>query len=276
VKLIHPEALSSSDPGAAQRALGRFEREAQATAMLRSPHSVELFDYGIAANGTFYYVMELLDGIDLQSLVDDHGPQPPARVAAILRQSCHSLYEAHERGLLHRDIKPSNLFLCRYGMDVDFVKVLDFGLVKTSSAEEPGDAKLTMEKRVVGTPAFMAPEAVVGGEDLDARSDVYGLGCVAYWLLTGRLVFEQVSPTDMMRAHLKDDPIPITTHCPNVPEALERIVLQCLAKSADERPATARELDHMLGELNLDTQWTMERAERWWEEWECGMERRRS
>jgi serine/threonine protein kinase len=135
VKLIHPDLLGAKDEAGAANVLRRFEREAQATASLRSPHTIELYDFGISRDGTFYYVMELLDGIDLQRLVEQHGPQPAERVVALLKQACHSLYEAHQAGMIHRDIKPANLFVCRYGADLDFVKVLDFGIVKRAQPE---------------------------------------------------------------------------------------------------------------------------------------------
>jgi serine/threonine-protein kinase len=198
--------------------------------------------------------------------------QPAGRVVHILHQACHSLYEAHERGLLHRDIKPSNIFLCHYGMDPDFVKVLDFGLAKARSGATAAtqEVRLTAERRVTGTPTFMAPETVLGGQDADARLDLYALGCIGYWLLSGRLVFERVSPEATMRAHLNEPPTPIAELRPDVPASLAEPIMACLAKEPAARPATAEELDHLLRASGLAALWTTDRAESWWEEWECG------
>ncbi|UCD24489.1 MAG: serine/threonine protein kinase, partial [Gemmatimonadota bacterium] len=176
VKLIHPELLGAVDAEATNIILKRFEREAQATAALRSPHTVELYDFGIARDGTFYYVMEMLDGLDLQSLVFDYGIQPPERVVKILRQACHSLHEAHRGGLIHRDIKPANIFICRYGVDLDFAKVLDFGIVKQVEIDGKQDSQLTQVGAISGTPAFMAPEMALGEGEVDGRADIYALG----------------------------------------------------------------------------------------------------
>ncbi|NUO51130.1 MAG: serine/threonine protein kinase, partial [Polyangiaceae bacterium] len=185
IKLIRP-----NEGRASTHELKRFEREAQATATLRSPHTIQLYDFGVAEGGTFYYVMELLDGVDLDRLVRETGPMPAARVIHVMRQVCKSLNEAHSLGLVHRDVKPANIFLCRYAEEQDFVKVLDFGLVKSvDKGETKAEPGMTNANAVLGTPTYMAPEMVLGGT-VDARADIYALGCVAYWLLTGRLVFE--------------------------------------------------------------------------------------
>ena len=187
IKLIRPVARRRrSGGGVSEEAIRRFEREAQVIARLRSPHTVELFDFGVADDGAFYYVMELLDGLDADTLVRRFGPTPAERAIYLLRQVCHSLSEAESCGLVHRDIKPANIFLCRYGEEYDFVKVLDFGIVKAArEAAEAGPAR-TRENAVQGTPAFIAPEQALGTE-LDGRADIYATGCVAYWLLTGQL-----------------------------------------------------------------------------------------
>ena len=201
VKLIMPSALGAKDEAAAQVTLRRFEREAQTTASLRSPHTIELYDFGVSRDGTFYYVMELLDGLDLQTLVAKHGPQPPERVVFLLRQACHSLYEAHKAGLVHRDIKPANIFMCRYGTDLDFVKVLDFGIVKREQMAGKEEAQLTAVGMISGTPAYLAPEMALAEGPTDGRADLYALGCVGYWLLTGQLVFDKANAMAMVVAH---------------------------------------------------------------------------
>jgi len=197
IKLIRPEALGDTNVEDRKTVLGRFEREAQATASLRSPHTIELYDFGVSDTGTFYYVMELLDGFDAAALVEKFGPLPAGRAVHILLQMCDSLGEAHAAGLVHRDIKPPNIYVCRYGRAVDFVKVLDFGLVKPRDTSAESE-QLTADHVVSGSPAFMAPEQVLGDKALDARSDLYATGCVAYWLLTGKYVFEATKPIQIM------------------------------------------------------------------------------
>jgi serine/threonine-protein kinase len=264
VKLILPDRVGAKDEAGVMTALRRFEREAQATASLRSPHTIELFDFGISREGSFYYVMEMLDGVDLQSLVDKHGPQPPERVVALLRQACHSLYEAHLAGMIHRDIKPANLFVCRYGADLDFVKVLDFGIVKREQVEQP-DAQLTAVGMVTGTPAYIAPEMALGEGPVDGRADLYSLACVGYWLLTGRLVFDKSSAMAMVVAHSSEMPVPVSHRTEiEVPEGLERVLMQCLAKDPTDRPQDARELSRLLDELGLEHAWSDERRTDWW------------
>lgn len=261
IKLIQPDMLSRSS-GNAPLIRRRFEQEAKATASLRSPHTVELYDFGVTKDGVFYYVMELLDGIDLETLVKRFGPLPPARVMSILRQVCRSLADAHRHGLIHRDIKPTNIFLCRMGNEYDFVKVLDFGLVKVLDETE---SKLTVEGTTTGTPAYMAPELALGGSSVDGRTDLYGLGCVAYWLTTGTLVFEEKSPTAMMLAHLQKVPDPPSKRSEfKVPACLDRAIMMCLAKEPAERPAGAEVLARTLESCDEASSWTPENAERWW------------
>ena len=202
VKLIPSDSLALQGGESTSVLLERFWREAQTTATLRSPHTVNVYDFGISSDRTFYYVMELLEGLDFRTLVEKHGPQPPERVVYLLRQACHSFHEAHLANFTHRDIKPGNLFLCRYGADVDFVKVLDFGLVKIPRPDVSMDTQLTQQGTLSGTPAFMAPEMILTDRQVDGRVDLYALGCVAYWLLTGELVFEATSTMERGRPKL--------------------------------------------------------------------------
>ena len=263
VKLIRAEAMGSDDPQSIRHTQKRFEREAQVTASLHSPHTVELYDFGRTQDGTFYYVMELLDGIDLQTLVERFGPLPAERVVHILRQACDSLSDAHHVGLVHRDVKPANLFVCRRGLHVDFVKVLDFGLVKTTRMDA-GDSLRTAANIVSGTPAYLPPE-VAQGTTLDGRADLYSLGCVAYWLLTGHTVFDGQGAMQQALQHVQEQPTrPSKRTELAIPESLESIVMQCLAKDPSQRPATAAQLDTLLERTGLALAWTADRAERWW------------
>jgi serine/threonine protein kinase len=274
----------------------RFRREAQALASMRSRHTIELFDYGVSADGVFFYVMELLDGVDLDTLVAEHGPQPSARVIAILAQAAASLAEAHERSLLHRDVKPANLFLCRAADELDVVKVLDFGLVNpfrkdrrnaaADVAPELGSvaklltaehvdgtaatvaARLTQGGTVLGTPGFMSPEQAVGAEEIDARTDVYALGCVAWWLLTGKFVFDLHDVNQMLVAHVIR-PVPeLRPLVPGwLPPELEALVLRCLAKAPGDRPDTARVVLNELRAIPVPAEEAWDDAKKiaWWE-----------
>jgi len=265
IKLIRNPVQGDIRTGVSEEAIRRFEREAQATASLCSPHTVSVFDFGVSQDGAFYYVMELLDGLDANTMIRRFGPMPAERVVHLLRQVCHSLSEAETLGLVHRDIKPANIFVCRYGEDVDFVKVLDFGLVKALSVPSDQGPALTLENVLHGTPAFMAPEQALGEADLDGRVDIYATGCVAYWLLTGQLVFDAPSPTALLVHHAHTPPSPPSsrTEMP-IPEALDRLVLSCLEKDPARRPQSARELSRRLAEsVELD-RWTEEHARRWW------------
>jgi serine/threonine-protein kinase len=265
IKLIRPSPGEPPDSAATADMIRRFEREAQVTASLKSPHTVELFDFGIGDDGAFYYVMELLDGLDTEMLVRRDGPVPPERVIHILRQVCHSLSEAESRGLVHRDIKPANIFLCRYGEDFDFVKVLDFGIVK--AARDTADASLTLTVGNVlqGTPAFIAPEQALGASDVDGRADIYATGCVAYWLLTGQLVFSADTPLAFIMLHAHTPPAAPSTRTElPIPAALDALILSCLAKDPAHRPQTAKELSDRLASIELPTAWTQERAREWW------------
>jgi tRNA A-37 threonylcarbamoyl transferase component Bud32 len=264
IKLIRAESLFDGDATSPKLALQRFRREAEAAASLRSPHTIQLYDFGVTAEGQFYLVMELLDGIDLESLVRRFGPQPPRRVVHLLRQACHSLAEAHAAGLVHRDIKPANLHLCRLGLEYDFVKVLDFGLVKHDTRSASAQTLLSGPGVTSGTPAYMAPE-LVSGEPIDGRLDLYALGCAGYFLLTGELVFEADSALRMIGQHLRAAPIPPSIRSGRaVPEALERLILACLAKEPGDRPASAADLAHGLAAVDL-LPWSPEEAQAWWD-----------
>jgi eukaryotic-like serine/threonine-protein kinase len=264
IKLIR-RAEADARAGVSDEAARRFEREAQVIARLRSPHTVELFDFGRSEEGAFYYVMELLDGLDADSLVRRFGPIPPERAVYLLRQVCHSLSEAQSCGLVHRDIKPANIFLCRYGEEYDFVKVLDFGIVGSARNAADPTAVHTQEHAVRGTPAFIAPEQAMGGE-VDGRADIYATGCVAYWLLTGQLVFTGETPMALLMHHARTTPAAPSTRTDRpISRALDDLVLACLAKDPAERPQTARELSFRLAELDGRSLWTQDRASNWWE-----------
>ena len=234
IKLIRPELLGEKSREAATE---RFRLEARTIARLSSPNTVRLYDFGVSETGSFYFVMELLSGMDLASLVHRFGPLPPERVVSILRQACRSLGEAHAAGLLHRDIKPQNMFLCRLGLDFDVVKVLDFGLVKSL---DEGATQLTAAGTLTGTPGYMPPERVLGAT-ADERSDLYSLGCVAYWMLTGQPVFSG-EPMAVLMHHARTAPKPPTavSEAP-IPAYLEEIVLACLEKAPEKRPSSALE-----------------------------------
>jgi serine/threonine-protein kinase len=262
IKLIHPQVLATKDRRSAGLAVARFKREADAAAKLRSPHTVELYDFGETEDGTLYFVMELLEGMDLESLVQKEGPLPQQRVIHILHQVCDSLEEAHASGLVHRDIKPANLHVGRVGLKHDFVKVLDFGLVK-SVTPAGEDSMATAAGLTPGTPAYLAPEMALG-EPCDGRADLYALGCVAYYLLTGSLVFEASNGLQMITKHIQETPVAPSqrTELEVAPE-LDRVVLACLAKKPADRPQSATELDRMLAEIEIEP-WSEEAATRWW------------
>jgi serine/threonine protein kinase len=248
IKLIRPDA----SPAAAAEQILRFRREAEALSQLRCRSTIAIFDYGVAADGTFFYVMELLDGLDFESLVTRYGPVSPGRAVHLLVQVCASLAEAHDRGLIHRDVKPANLFLCRAADEVDIVKVLDFGLVRSLRASSGqhrathdqgslGEPLTGYQQGILGTPGFMAPEQVLG-RSMDGRADLYALGCVAFWLLTGRLLFDDPDHARRSAACLADVADLRERLGPGVPEALFQVVKACLARRRSERPGSARAL----------------------------------
>jgi serine/threonine protein kinase len=265
VKLIKARELGSSTGREPESRLRRFEREARATAGLKSPHTVELYDFGITDDGTLYYVMELLNGMDLDQLVEKFGPMPPERAIHLLLQVCAALDDAHENGVIHRDIKPANLVVSRIGADWDFVKVLDFGLVKLGGTRKDTESlRLSADANVSGTPGFIAPEVVLG-TTTDHRVDIYALGCVAYWLLTGELVFEGPGAIKVMFDHVHTAPSPPSLRAPAaIPPELDGLILECLEKEPDKRPATARALQTRLAAIAVTAPWTLERAEQWW------------
>jgi serine/threonine-protein kinase len=268
IKIIRPEVLHGGSADNARVVMERFRREAEASALLRSPHTISLYDFGVAQDGTFFLVMEMLQGLDLQTLVERFGPQPAERVAYLLIQACHSLEEAHCRGLVHRDIKPSNIFACRMGLAVDFVKVLDFGLVKAlgAGAGDTEEVLLTGPSATAGTPAYMAPEVARGEATIDHRVDLYALGCVGYWLLTGRLVFEGRQSIRVMLQHADAPPVPPSERTElEIPPAIDEVIMSCLAKDPGRRPANAGELARRLAAAAPHPAWDDDRAQRWWE-----------
>ncbi len=265
IKLIRPEVLQSSTGRQEWLMKRRFEREAQVTASLRCPHTVALYDYGQAKCGAFYYVMELIEGVDLEVLVDRFGPMEEGRVVHILHQVSRSLEEAHRLGLVHRDIKPRNILLGKLGLEYDFVKVLDFGLVKTLHPDDPGRTSTT-EGGTLGTPAYLSPEAALGDRAIDGRADLYSLGCTAYYLLTGCTVFDAETPTGHAIAHVQELPATMHERCGRVVSAgLEAIVMQLLEKDPARRIQSARELARRLRALTDVPAWSPEQAEEWWE-----------
>ena len=262
IKLIRPEMLSAAGSRGSQAALTRFRREATSAASLQSPHTVRLYDFGVTADGTFYFAMELLEGMDLERLVRAHGPLPASRVVHILRQVCESLEEAHASGLVHRDIKPANIHIGRLGLRYDFAKVLDFGLVKREVESDVTFTQATVAAEATGTPAYMAPETALG-QDVDGRADLYALGCVAYYLLTGSLVFDGQGLQQIVK-RLQEEPVPPSrrTELP-IPDALDALVISLLARDPAARPASATEVRARLDTVPVPP-WTDEQAAEWW------------
>jgi eukaryotic-like serine/threonine-protein kinase len=256
VKLI--QSGEAADP----RAQERFEREVRLTATLSHPNTVEIYDYGRAEDGTYYYVMEYLPGLSLAELIERYGPLPPERAVYLLRQVCGALREAHAAGLIHRDLKPSNIFAARRGGMDDVAKLLDFGLVRPAA---PGHAaQLSAEGQIIGTPLYMSPEQATGARELDERSDIYSLGAVAYYLLTGRPPFPGEDGMAVLIAHARDPVTPLSQVRPGIPDDLEQVILRCLAKDATERFPDAGNLERALGECTCALDWDHERAARWW------------
>ena len=256
VKLLQTEKLSQSSAA-------RFEREVQLTSQLTHPNTITLYDYGRTPEGIFYYAMEYLDGLTIDRLVKQYGAQPEGRVIAILRQVCGSLAEAHAIGLVHRDIKPANVFLTQRGGVPDFVKVLDFGLVKVRDTQ--GGVELTMAEATLGTPLYMSPEAVEHANDVDARSDLYSLGAVGYFLVTGEALFDCLTLGEVLMHQVKDLPArPSERLGKPVSSDLEELLMRCLAKNPASRPANARELDNALAGCRGAADWSRQQADKWW------------
>ena len=257
IKLLLPDRTGDAR-------LTRFEREVQMTAQLTHPNTVAVYDYGRTPDGLFYYAMEFLDGLNLEQLVTEYGPQPPGRVLHILQQVCGALAEAHELGLIHRDVKPANVILTERG-EPDMAKLVDFGLVKRLELNT-ADVTLTATNVVTGTPVYMSPEAITEPDQVDARTDVYAVGAVAYYLLAGRAVFEGPNAMAVFAQHLHTEPVrpSIRLNRP-LPEDLEEVVMRCLRKDPDERPQTARMLLRELRACSLVESWTAEDAARWWQ-----------
>ena len=256
--------ITTADPQQAALNQRRFEREARAIAQLECPHTVTLYDFGATPQGQMYFAMELIRGLNLDELVKRFGPMPAGRVRHVLLQVLDSLAEAHSAGLTHRDIKPSNILLARVGLEFDFAKVVDFGLVKAKDAG--GATQLTLEHTTLGTPAFMAPEMAQAQEHLiDGRTDLYSLGCVAYWLLTGQPVFPEKTPMAMVLKHVSEKPTPLGERTENpIPAEFEALVMKCLEKDPNARPPGASTLREQLARMQAGG-WDEREAERWWQ-----------
>lgn len=261
IKLLNADKVTDTS-------IARFEREVQITSNLNHPNTIAIYDYGRTPEGVFYYAMEYLDGIDLQRLVDTYGPQPAGRVIYILRQICGSLYEAHSMGLVHRDIKPANVMLNRRGGEGDVVKVLDFGLVK---AREEQQGSKHENQSMAGTPLYMSPEAIQLPNSVDACSDLYAVGAVGYFLLTGHPVFEAEELIELCELHTSEPPKPPSTRLGKpVPQELENAILNCLEKARSKRPQTARDLANLLNRCPAVDEWSVDEADAWWGRHERG------
>ena len=258
IKLIRPSQAGD------RLTLQRFEREVRSMATLTHPNTVEVYDYGHAEDGTFYYVMEYLPGRNLESLVSRFGPLPAARAVHFLRQVCGALREAHGIGLLHRDVKPSNVLACQRGDVCDVAKLLDFGLVQGPAFGKDAD-RLTVQGTILGSPPYMSPEQAAGKEHLDGRSDVYGLGGVAYYLLTGQPPFVRDTAMQMLLAHAYEPVLPPRDVNPSVPADLQAVVLRCLHKDPAQRYPDAHSLDKALAACQDAGHWTEEQAAAWWQ-----------
>ena len=243
--------------------LDQFRREVQLTAKLRHPNTITIYDYGRTADGTFYYAMELLEGVTLEEIVRAEGPCPQSRVIHIMRQCAMALHEAHTMGLVHRDIKPNNIMMTQQGGAHDVTKVLDFGLVK--AVDSKSDVTKTWTEAVKGTPPFMSPEQILEPANIDARADLYSLGAVAYYMLTGHFVFDATDAVQILAMHLSATPEPLSAYpgCRIDPE-LESLIMQCLEKNRDDRPDSGVEISDRLRALPIQ-RWTQRDAELWWD-----------
>ena len=264
IKLIQPEIMDVGEERLAG-AKERFFKEAKATSGLTSPHTIQVYDFGITGESTFYLAMELLEGDDLDWIIKRYAYMPANRVVYLLLQVCESLIEAHERGLIHRDIKPANIFVCRLGLQYDFVKVLDFGIAESVANLKKDNAIKTVE----GTPAFMAPECFRHDGEIGITTDIYAFGCVAYWMLTAKYVFEEKSTISIAEAHGRERPIPPSSRIDcHIPDSLQKIILACLEKKPENRPSTVLELKNVLLHCEIEEPWSQESACIWWQEHE--------
>lgn len=262
IKLLQAEKVNETS-------IARFEREVQITCQLNHANTIAIYDYGRTPEGVFYYAMEYLDGIDLQTLVNDYGPQAEARVIHILLQVCGSLYEAHSQGLVHRDVKPANVMLNRRGCEPDVVKVLDFGLVKTIDQSE--DAQQDRGGSLTGTPLYMSPESIQAPLSVDARSDIYAVGAIGYFLLTGHPVFEAANLVELCQKHVDEPPLPPSKRSQlEISSQLEDALMSCLEKTRARRPQTARDLSLLLSACSAAGQWSVADGDRWWGRHERG------
>lgn len=258
LKVLRPQA------GIGEEALNRFEREAELASRLTHPNTISIYDFGRAADGTLYYAMELLKGFNLQRMVEKHGPMQAGRTIHFMAQAIGSMQEAHEMGVVHRDIKPGNLFVTQRGGLFDFLKVLDFGLAKLRRNEESASQNLTEAGRIFGTPHFMAPETLYGSDLLDHRADIYSLGAVAYWLVTGRHLFDG-GPRSLMKAHAEKEPVPPSQMSEiEIPQALDEWISKALQKNPEDRFSSVVAMQAELEPLRQKFRWTQEEARAWW------------
>jgi serine/threonine-protein kinase len=258
IKLIRPELAADT------AVMRRFEREVRVVSQLKHLNTVQIYDYGYADDGTFYYAMEYLPGLTLQQLVQRYGPIPPARAIYFLRQVCGALGEAHARHLLHRDIKPANVIACERGGVFDVAKLLDFGVASRFGLDTHADT-LTRDGALVGTPAYMSPEQIRGDSALDARSDIYSVGAVGYFLVTGHPPFERSTAVQVLMAHVHDQPAPASSLHPDVPADLEAALMRCLAKAPVDRFPDAESLEQALSRCDAAAVWTPAAAKAWWQ-----------
>jgi len=260
IKLVKREKAADA------KVLARFKREVRATSKLTHWNTIEIYDYGSTSDGIFYYVMEYLRGMSLGEIIKSYGPMEPRRVVHVLRQVCDALSEAHTERLIHRDIKPGNIFLAKRGGIYDVAKLLDFGLVKPGLDDEDIHLSLTAEGSIIGSPLFMSPEQGTGEGKPDARSDLYSLGAVAYYLLTGRPPFEGEQVIKVIMAHVQQEVVPPSQLRPETPADLEQIILRCLAKKPEDRFQSAAEMYEALGQCEAAGQWSRADAAQWWQE----------
>ena len=261
--LKRPTALKMLKPHlASDEIVARFEREVQLASQLRHPNTIEIYDYGRTRDGEFYYVMEYLQGETLDRIVADKGPMPVSRVLHVLKQVCAALREAHGQGLVHRDIKPQNIMLCVHGGEHDLVKILDFGLVKDTEGRQTRD--ITQFQRVLGTPLYMSPERIRNPGDADARADIYSVGAVGFYLLTGRDLFETVGEHDLVYHVLHTPPRRPSELVPGIPKRLDELIVRCVAKDRSERPHEVLVVMALLEALSVEYTWRQRDAEAWW------------